>query len=180
MLLMFAGPSTVGKDARWLRAAEGLGFSRVVPFTTRARRKNERDGVDYTFVTREAFYQLIREESLLDWDYILGEYYGISINYRSSIVSGANLCMQIRATMGLRVRHTCKESRLVMLMASDPSTLERRLHDRGYGEAEVCDRLRHGMEEMAQAAVCDLVVPDADILSELDALRILQDYFSSR
>jgi guanylate kinase len=67
-----------------------------------------------------------------------------------------------------------------MLMSSDNATLENRLRERGYDEPTIRDRVRHGAEEMAQAPLCDLVVPDADILSEVDALRILQDYLSSR
>jgi guanylate kinase len=177
---MFAGPSTVGKDARWLSSAEKLGFARVVPYTTRAKRSNEKVGHDYFFISRTEFYGLIRENKLTEWDYILGEYYGVPIEFEKNFESGERFCLQIKATMGLRMRRRFSNSRLVMLMASDPGTLEIRLRQRGYDEAGVDGRLRHGIEEMAQAPLFDLVVPDADILSEMDATRILQDYLSSR
>ena len=110
----------------------------------------------------------------------MDEYYGFALEPDPTEVGEANSCIQIRATMGIRVRTRQSSSRLVMLMSSDNATLENRLRERGYDEPTSRDRVRHGAEEMAQAPLCDLVVPDADILSEVDALRILQDYLSSR
>jgi guanylate kinase len=88
MLLMFAGPSTVGKDARWMSAAENLGFARIIPYTTRAKRINEVYGHDYRFLSRNDFQDLLREGKLLEWDYILNEYYGIPIEFSDQISSG--------------------------------------------------------------------------------------------
>lgn len=59
MLLLIAGPSTSGKDSVWLRAAEGLGFAREVPLTTRARRASEKEGRDYEFVDVAVFQRLV-------------------------------------------------------------------------------------------------------------------------
>jgi guanylate kinase len=180
MLLMFSGPSTVGKDARWLSAAEKMGFVRVVPYTTRSQRSNEKAGHDYNFISKNNFYDLVRNNQLAEWDYILDEYYGVPVEFEKDYASGQQFCLQIRATMGLRMRRKFPNSLLVMLMTSDPKTLEYRLRLRGYDDVAIIGRIKHGMEEMAQAPLFDLVVPDADILSELDARRILQDYLSSR
>jgi guanylate kinase len=180
MLLMFAGPSTAGKDARWLTSAEQLAFTRMVPYTTRPRRPNEREGHDYCFISRAQFYALYRERKLAEWDYILDHHYGFPLELVSALEADQNVCIQVRATMGLRIRQRFSNSRIIMLAASDSKTLENRLRARGHTDEDVRARIRHGMEEMAQAPLCDLLVPDADILSEIDARRILEDYLFSR
>ena len=70
---MLSGPSAVGKSTvvRCLRERiPDLHFS--VSATTRAPRPGEVDGVDYHFVSRDRFQQLIDEGALLEWAEIHG------------------------------------------------------------------------------------------------------------
>ena len=72
-VVVLSGPSAVGKSTvvRCLRdRVPDLHFS--VSVTTRAPRRGEADGVDYSFVTDERFQQLIDEGALLEWAEIHG------------------------------------------------------------------------------------------------------------
>src|SRR3982074_2503714 len=67
-IVVLSGPSAVGKSTvvRCLRdRVADSHFS--VSASPRAPRPGEVDGVDYTFVTPEAFQQLIDDGALLEW-----------------------------------------------------------------------------------------------------------------
>jgi len=68
LLIVISGPSGVGKDTlikRLLELDRNLRYS--VSCTTRPSRPNEKDGTDYTFVTREQFQKQIEEGAFLEW-----------------------------------------------------------------------------------------------------------------
>src|SRR3979411_331796 len=67
LLIVVSGPSGVGKDTLiklLLKLDPNLRYS--VSCTTRTPRPGEVDGVDYTFLTRERFRQLIDEDAFLE------------------------------------------------------------------------------------------------------------------
>ncbi|WP_419795390.1 guanylate kinase, partial [Staphylococcus epidermidis] len=47
-----------------------------ISYTTRAPRGTEKNGVEYHFVTREEFRELIRTEQLIEWAEVHGNFYG--------------------------------------------------------------------------------------------------------
>jgi guanylate kinase len=77
LLIVISGPSGVGKDTlikRMLELNKNLRYS--VSCTTRAPRPGEADGVDYSFVSRERFQQLIDEGAFLEHATYNGNLYG--------------------------------------------------------------------------------------------------------
>jgi guanylate kinase len=78
LLVVLTGPSGVGKDAVLDELARrGHRFYRVITATTRPPRDNERDGVDYFFLSDAAFDQLIDTGGLLEWAQIYGHRSGV-------------------------------------------------------------------------------------------------------
>src|SRR5487761_372165 len=77
LLIVISGPSGVGKDTlikSLLEHDPNLRYS--VSCTTRSPRPNEVDGVDYSFVTREQFQQLIERGAFLEHATYNGNLYG--------------------------------------------------------------------------------------------------------
>jgi guanylate kinase len=77
LLIVISGPSGVGKDTlikRLLELDRNLRYS--VSCTTRPARPGEVDGVDYAFVSRERFQQLIDEGAFLEHATYNGNLYG--------------------------------------------------------------------------------------------------------
>ncbi|KAK8817364.1 hypothetical protein WA556_003257, partial [Blastocystis sp. ATCC 50177/Nand II] len=79
-LLVFCGPSGVGKTTLIKKLIrdypDRFGYS--VSHTTRARRRNEVDGVDYHFTSRETMQKRIEGNEFLEYATVHGNLYGTS------------------------------------------------------------------------------------------------------
>jgi guanylate kinase len=77
-LIIITAPSGAGKTSvtkYLLEKIPQLAFS--VSATTRKSRRNERDGIDYYFITEEAFHTKIQEKDFIEWEMVYeGKYYG--------------------------------------------------------------------------------------------------------
>ena len=79
-LFVISGPSGVGKGTickRVLDADSNMRFS--VSMTTRAPREGEVEGVDYFFVGKDEFEELLREGQLLEYNQFVENYYGTGV-----------------------------------------------------------------------------------------------------
>ena len=78
-LVVISGPSGGGKSTvitEVRNQRSGLCFS--VSYTTREPRQNEENGVQYNFVSRETFLQMIEQERFVEYACYQGNYYGTS------------------------------------------------------------------------------------------------------
>ena len=77
-LILITAPSGSGKTSivnHLLRKYPELAFS--VSATTRKPRGNEKDGVDYYFISEEEFKEKIHHKEFLEWEMVYeGKYYG--------------------------------------------------------------------------------------------------------
>ncbi len=175
MLLLISGPSTIGKNSRWLEAAESLGFRREVPYTTRQLREGEVDGVDYHFVTCSEFQEMIKTKSLLEWDYTIDNYYGVGADLQQRLTGNEKIVVQILGRMGLRLKSRLNEVFTILLLPCNQSILERRLATRqpACSKRELHLRTFHREEEQTHAPLFDLVVPSAESRTREEIVAIL-------
>ena len=79
LLFIVSAPSGTGKTTlveRLVQVLPNLRMSRS--YTSRPARAGERDGVDYNFISREAFDAMIAAREFLEWADVFGNYYGTS------------------------------------------------------------------------------------------------------
>ena len=83
-ILIITAPSGAGKSTianRLMNAFPSLAFS--ISAATRAPRGNEKNGVEYYFISTEEFKQKIKEQAFAEWEMVYeGKYYG---TYNSEI-----------------------------------------------------------------------------------------------
>jgi guanylate kinase len=78
-IFVVSAPSGTGKttlNRRLLKENPGIEMS--VSYTARPKRENERDGVDYHFISKEEFQKHIEAGDMLEYAEVFGVYYGTS------------------------------------------------------------------------------------------------------
>ena len=78
MLVALAGPATTGKTTITRLLTESHSFIHLPPYTTRPQRSNEMQNIDYYFISQSEFHSLIMSNSLIFWDQLFENLYGIS------------------------------------------------------------------------------------------------------
>lgn len=74
-IICILGRSGSGKSSIE-KALESVGYNRIISYTTRKPRGNEKDGEDYNFVSREEFKSLISKGILMEHTEYSGNMYG--------------------------------------------------------------------------------------------------------
>ena len=77
-MVILSSPSGAGKTTLVKLLSERKGFVTSISHTTRTPRSNEVDGVDYHFVSKEKFKELIDLEKFYEYAKIFENYYGTS------------------------------------------------------------------------------------------------------
>ena len=167
---MLAGPSAVGKSTvvRCLRErVPDLYFS--VSATTRAPRPGEIDGVDYRFVTPDAFSQLIEHGELLEWAEIHGGLHRSgtpAAPVRQAMAAGRPVLIEVDLAGARAVKAALPEVLAVFLAPPSWEELEARLIGRGTEPPEVRDRrLATARAELASQDDFDVVVVNSQLES---------------
>ena len=174
-VIIISGPSGSGKTSITKEILERLRdkimFS--VSYTTRRKRKGEKDGREYYFISKGEFQQMIEKDEFLEWNSIYGEFYGTpKKNLDKAIMSGKILLMEIDVDGAKKVREKCREMgiQVCSIFISPPKieTLRERLKKR----SDTCDieeRMKRVEKESKQSKEFDFVVVN-------DNLKMAQDY----
>jgi guanylate kinase len=128
LLIVISGPSGVGKDTlikRLLELDRNLRYS--VSCTTRPPRPNEVDGVDYTFVTRQRFQQLIEEGAFLEWADYNGNLYGtLADRVERARADGHDIVLKIEVKGAEQVRQRVPDGIFIFVVPPSVDELVRR------------------------------------------------------
>jgi guanylate kinase len=161
LLIVLSGPSGVGKDAVLVRMRVlGRCFHYVVTATTRLPREGEEDGVDYHFLSGEAFQQMIEEGRLLEWAEVYGNYYGVP---GDEIARGLSKRMDVIVKVDIQGAATIKkilpQAVFIFLMPPSMEELEGRLKQRrSESPAALALRLDKATEEIKSLPLFDYVI----------------------
>ncbi len=170
---MLAGPSGVGKGTLVRRLRERLPRLHVsVSATTRPPRPGERDGVDYRFVSEEAFSRLVEAGELLEWAEVFGHRYGTpAAPVREALAAGKDVVLEIDVQGAFQVREREPGAVLVLIEPPSMAELERRLRERGTeGGERLAVRLATAERELAERGAFDHVVVNDDLERAVDRL----------
>jgi len=166
LLFVISGPSGVGKDALIEKlVAQDPGIRRSVSYPTRAPRPGEKDGVDYSFVSREQFERLIDEGEFLEYANYDGNLYGTSAHRVAELeAEGFVVILKIDVKGAEQVRQRLPDAVFVFLAPPSMQELMRRITNRDTESAE--DRSARQMiaeVEMKYASHYDHVVVNDDL-----------------
>ncbi|NVD36041.1 guanylate kinase [Marinobacter lutaoensis] len=179
-LFVISAPSGAGKTSlvsALLDRDEALSVS--VSHTTRPMREGERDGVNYHFVTREAFEAMIARGDFLEHAEVFGNYYGTSqVWVREALAQGRDVILEIDWQGAEQVRRLMSGCVSIFIVPPSADVLRNRLTGRGTDAPEVVERrLREAAEECRHAVEFDyLVVNDAFEVALADLQAIVRSH----
>jgi guanylate kinase len=161
LLVVISGPSGVGKDMTLKRLQEmGYPFHFVVTATTRPKRPDEVHGLDYFFISKGEFAEMIEQEELLEYAVVYGDYKGIpKEQVRQALASGRDVIMRIDVQGAATIRKLVPEAVLIFLSAESEEALVRRLRERKTEpEDQLKLRIATARQELKQLGWFDYVV----------------------
>lgn len=176
ILIVLSGPSGVGKDT----ILQGLKrtsypFYFVVTATTRPRRPNEADGVDYHFVSVGEFAEMIEQNDLLEYAVVYGDYKGIPKKHvREALASGHDVIMRIDVQGAATIRRLVPNAVTIFLTAESEAELVERLRERKTEEADQLKmRIVTARHELRRIVEFDYVVVNSDDRQEDTVEQVL-------
>lgn len=146
-----SGPSGVGKDTIVAGAISMMNnIVRCVSTTTRQKGEHEVNGVDYNFVTKDAFLRMLAKGDLLEWAEVYGHFYGIQKGWLEERLKGGKDVFMILDLQGARaIRAQMPQAVSIFVMPPSIDALEMRLRFRGRDSEEViARRLESAQAEM--------------------------------
>jgi guanylate kinase len=176
ILFVVSAPSGTGKTTvveRLVQVMPGLSLSRS--YTSRELREGEQDGVDYNFVTRARFQEMVEADAFLEWADVFGNLYGTCADdAREELDAGHDLVLVIDVQGARKVRARGLEAVTVFVLPPSFGALERRLRGRSKDPEEaIRRRLATARVEVEAVSEYDYVVVNDDLESCVDRLRAI-------
>ena len=173
-IFVFSAPSGAGKSTiaeALMERVDALAYS--ISHTNRRPRGSEQDGVDYHFVTRSTFRDMIEKNAFLEWAEVHGHLYGTSLTAINAQVSaGFDILMDLDVQGGRNVKDQFPDSVLIFLLPPSLKVLENRLATRGTDDpAVVRKRMVQASEEIKSCSWYDYIVINDDLEKAIDEAR---------
>jgi guanylate kinase len=164
--VVLSGPSGVGKDAVLDRMkAQERSTHFVVTATTRLRRSEESDGVNYHFVSRDRFQQMVSDGQLLEWAEVYGNYYGVPRRQvEQALEDGRDVVVKVDVQGAMTIKRAMPQAVLIFLVAPSIEEMKKRLRERRTESAEDMERrIATADHEMSQRDQFDYVVVNDEV-----------------
>ena len=185
-VIIFSAPSGSGKTTIVRRLLERYPqFEFSISATSRAPRGQERDGVDYYFLSHGEFMQAVAENRFVEWEEVYkGTCYG---TLRSEVeriwAKGHVIVFDVDVVVGINLKRIFGDDACsVFIMPPSVEELRRRLEGRGTDAPEVIDRRVAKAEfELTKAPEFDHIVVN-DSLDEAiaETTRIIDEFITGR
>ncbi len=182
-LIIFSAPSGSGKTTiiNSLMPHKELRLSFSISCTSRPPRGNEKDGVEYHFVTPEEFRNLIEKGEFLEYEQVYKDrYYGtLKSHVNEQLQRGENVVFDVDVKGGCAIKENYG-SRALAIFIQPPSIeeLRSRLEKRATDSAEVIsDRIARASYELTFKPKFDCVVINDDLeKAENEVLQIVREF----
>ena len=173
-IFVVSGPSGSGKSTliREVRQkVPDLGYS--VSHTSRPPRGQEKNGVEYHFVSRKNFQEMIDKGEFVEWAEVYRDLYGTSVSsLRSQITIGLDVIMDIDVQGGRNIKDHFKDAILIYVLPPSLEILEKRLRDRGTDdEKTIRTRLNKAAKEIKNCVSYDYLLFNDDLDQAVEELK---------
>lgn len=181
-LIIFSAPSGSGKSTliRYL-LERGLNLQFSISATSRKPRGEEKDGVEYYFLSPDEFRRRIANNEFLEFEEVYEDkYYGtLKSEVDRILAEGKNVVFDVDCVGGLNIkRHYNGQALAIFIMPPSVQALRERLEKRGTDSPEVIEnRLAKAEYEMSFAPRFDVIVCNDDYdKAKAEILKLVTDF----
>jgi guanylate kinase len=161
LMIVISGPSGVGKDSvihEMMRRNLPIHF--VITVNTRLPRPNEREGVDYFFVSKKRFQEMIERGELIEYSHVYEDYKGVpKQQVAEAFASGKDVIMRLDVQGAEKIRKLYPEALLIFLVpANEDEWIERFKGRTGEPPNDLDVRINKAKDELNKVSIFDYVV----------------------
>lgn len=176
LLFVVSAPSGTGKTTvaeRLVQVVPDLSLSRS--YTSRAIRAGESDGIDYNFITRARFEQMIAAGAFLEHANVFGNLYGTcAADAEADLAAGHDLVLVIDVQGARQVRVRCPGTVGIFVLPPSFQILESRLRGRSADSEDAMQRrLQTARDEVAAFTEYEYVVVNDELEACVDRVRAI-------
>ncbi|MEO8446057.1 MAG: guanylate kinase [bacterium] len=182
MLFVIAAPSGTGKTTivkNILKDNPSFIFS--ISATTRIRRKNEKDGSDYFFFSKDEFEKKISNNELVEYEIVFnGEYYGTLKSFvDENLSNNMNVIFDIDVNGALNIKKIYGiNAVLIFIKPPDIETLKERLKKRATESPEqINERIKRVDLEIGKANEFDYIVVNDNLEKAVSEVQTIINNF---
>jgi len=161
LLVVLSGPSGTGKDAILSQLKEsGYPAEFITTVTTRPQRTQEKDGVDYHFISDRRFQEMLKRKQFLEYAEVYSNWYGVPREPVSkALEQGKDVILKVDCQGAATIKKLLPQAVFIFVVPPSMEELAQRLKGRQTESDFDCDlRLKTAQEEMKQLPLFDYVV----------------------
>ena len=176
ILFVLSGPSGAGKGTicqELLRQIPNLQYS--VSATTRKPRLGETNGINYWFKEKDEFEEMIKNDLLLEYAEVYGNYYGTPKEQVLKVLkSGKNVVLEIDPQGAMQVKAKFPEGVFIYILPPSLDELAARITKRGTDSKDsIKKRLAAATEEIQYALKYDYVIVNDKVEKAVDSITTI-------
>ncbi|WP_193163217.1 guanylate kinase [Microbulbifer hainanensis] len=173
-LFTVSAPSGAGKTSLVKALVDSDSAVTVsVSHTTRTRRPGEEHGVNYHFVDREQFLEMLDRDAFLEHAQVFDNYYGTSKEWvEQTLAAGRDVILEIDWQGAAQVRRLLPDTVGIFILPPSQEALRQRLTGRGQDDDSVIERrMDQAIDEMSHYVEADYLVINDNFDQALAELR---------
>ena len=175
-LYIISAPSGAGKTSlvkELLQQVDKLELS--VSHTTRAKREAEIDAIDYHFIDKTKFQQMVENNQFVEYANVFDNSYGTSAEHiQENLDQGIDIILEIDWQGAEQVKQKFAHCVSIFILPPSKDELYQRLKNRGQDSQQIIEgRMQQAVNEMVHYKQYDYIIVNDDFSFALEQLKAI-------